>query len=76
MRLTKALAADFFFARPYHSWKHGMNKHANSLYQEYLPKGTDFRRVTDAEIRALQDRLNARPRKVLGYRALAEAMFG
>ena len=76
MRVAKALDADFFFARPYHSWERGLNEHTNGLCREYFPKGTDFRRVTDAEIRTLQDRLNARPRKVLGYRTLAEVMSG
>jgi len=33
----------------------------------YLPKGTDFRKVTDAEVRAVQDRTDARPRRCLGY---------
>ena len=27
-----------------------------------------FRQITDAQVKAVQDRLNARPRKVLGYR--------
>ena len=76
MRVAKALDADFFFARPYHSWERGLNEHTNGLYREYFPKGTVFCQVTDTEIRALQDCLSARPRKVLGYRTPAEAMFG
>ena len=76
MHVARALDADFFFARPYHSWERGLNEHTNGLCREYFPKDTDFRQVTDAEISALQDRLNARPRKVLGYRTPAEAMFG
>ncbi len=45
------------------------------LVRGYLPKGTDLRRVTDAEVRAVQDRLNARPRRVLGYLTPAEAFL-
>ncbi len=65
-RVSEALGAGFFFARPYHSWERGLNEHTNGLVRGYLPKGTDFRKVTDAEVQAVQDRLNARPRKALG----------
>ncbi len=70
--VAEALGAAFFFATPYHSWERGLNEHTNGLVRQYLPKGTDLRAVTDAEVRAVQDRLNARPRRVLGYRTPAE----
>ena len=66
-RVSAALGADFLFARPYHSWERGPTGHTNGLVRGYLPKGTDLRRVTDAEVRAVQDRTDARPRRVLGY---------
>ena len=74
-RVSAALGADFFFARPYHSWERGLNEHTNGLVRGYLPKGTDFRKVADTEVRAVQDRLNARPRKALGYLTPAEAFL-
>ena len=76
MRVAKALAPEFFFTRPNHSRERGLNDHTNDLCQEYFPKGANSPRVTNAEIRTLQDRLNARPRKILRYKTLAEAMFG
>ncbi len=60
-RVPAALGADFLFARPYHSWERGLNEHTNGLVRGYLPKGTDFRKVTDAEVSAVQDRTDARP---------------
>ena len=33
----------------------------------YFPKQTDFRNISDREIRRVQDELNHRPRKTLGY---------
>ena len=66
--VAKALDAGFFFATPYHSRERGPDEHVNGRVREYLPKGTDFRRITDAQVKAVEDRLNARPRKVLGYR--------
>ncbi len=68
------LGAGFHFATPYHSWERGLNERTNGLVRQYLPKGTDLRAVTDAEVRAVQDRLNARPRRALGYRTPAEVL--
>ena len=70
--LSKALDAKFYFARPYHSWERGLNEHTNGLVRQYLPKGTDFRSVTDAEVQAVEDLLNSRPRKALGFRTPEE----
>ena len=75
-RVTKDLDADFYFATPYRSWERGLNEHTNGLVRGSFPKETDFRKVSDEEVRKVQDRLNARPRKVLGYRTPAEVMFG
>ncbi len=72
--VAEALGAAFFFATPCHSWERGLNGHTNGLVRQYLPKGTDFRAVSDAEVRAVQDRLNARPRRALGYRTPAEVL--
>jgi len=75
-RVAQAHDAEFYFARPYHSWERGLNEHTNGLVREYFPKGTDFRLVSDAEVRQVQDRPNARPRKALGYRTPMEALHG
>lgn len=72
-RAAKALGAGFCFAAPHHSWGRGLNEHTNGLVRQYFPKRTDFRRVPDAQVRAVQDGLNARPCRVLGYRIPAEA---
>ncbi len=74
--ISDALGAGFYFATPYHSWERGLNEHTNGLVRQYFPKGTDFRQVTEAQVRAVEDRLNHRPRKVLGYRTPAEVFAG
>lgn len=73
--VAAALSAGFFFATPYHSWERGLNEHTNGLVRQYLPKATDFTGVGDARVRQVQDLLNGRPRRVLGYRTPAE-VFG
>ncbi|MBD7948596.1 IS30 family transposase, partial [Psychrobacter sp. Sa4CVA2] len=44
----------------------GTNENTNGLIREYLPKGCDFRQVTDNEIQDIENKLNNRPRKRLG----------
>ena len=68
VRVAEKLGADFYFAKPYHSWERGLNEHTNGLVQGYLPKDTDFLEVSDEEVQRVQDLFNSRPRKVPGYR--------
>ena len=69
------LNAYCYFAAPYHSWERGLNEHTNGLIRQYLPKSVDFKDVTDDEIQAIEDRLNDRPRKILGYKTPREVMM-
>ena len=57
-----------FFCDPYASWQKGGVENANGLIRRYLPRSTDLATITDAELEAIQERLNNRPRKKLGYR--------
>ena len=66
-KIAKALAAKTYFCRPYHSWEKGLNENTNGLIRQYFPKQTDFCNISDREIRRIQDELNHRPRKTLGY---------
>ena len=66
-KIAKALEAGTYFCRPYHLWEKGLNENANGLIRQYFPKQTDFRNVSNREIRRVQDELNHRPRKTLGY---------
>lgn len=65
--VSKALDTSFYFARPYHSWERGSNENYNRLLRQYLPKGTSFEHITDEQLKAVQDKLNNRERKRLGF---------
>jgi IS30 family transposase len=65
--ISKELEADFYFAHPYHSWERGLNEHTNGLVRQYVPKSTDFDKVSTEDIRKVEDLLNDRPRKVLKF---------
>ena len=63
----------WFFAHPYHSWERGTNENTNGLIRWYFPKGTDFATITDETIKVVEDALNNRPRKRLGWKTPLEA---
>ena len=61
-----------YFAHPYSSHERGANENANGLLREYFPKKTDLNMITEEELQFVEDRLNNRPRKVLGFRTPME----
>ena len=65
--IAQALEADFYFATPYHSWERGVNENYNRLLRQYFPKKTSFDNITDEQLKAVQDKLNSRERKRLGF---------
>ena len=73
--VSSALDIDFYFCDPYSSWQRGLNENTNGLVRRYLPKKTDFTTVSDKEIMMIQNSLNNRPRKSLGYKTPAEVFY-
>jgi transposase, IS30 family len=73
--ISRKLEASFFFATPYHSWERGLNEHTNGLVRQYLPKGTNFDEISDAEIEKIETYLNTRPRKCLGFETPLEVFY-
>ena len=47
----------------------------SGLIREYLPKGCDFRPVSDDEVQAIEDRINNRPRKWLGFKTPNQVFY-
>ena len=66
----------FYFATPYHSWERGTNENTNGLIRQYLPKGSCFKNLTQAECDKIAKELNDRPRERLGFKTPAEVFFG
>ena len=73
--INKSLKADVYFAHPYHSWERGLCENTNGLIRQYFPKGSDFNPIKQKHVQMIMDRLNNRPRKLLGYKTPNEVFF-
>ena len=74
--IAAKLDADVYFARPYRSWERGLSENSNGLLRQYFPKAMELIEVTQEQVQWAVDRLNHRPRKVLGFRTPFEIFFG
>jgi transposase, IS30 family len=74
-QIARALGIPFYFAHPYAAWERGTNENTNGLLRQYFPKSTSFKRVSEAQIEAVMQKLNQRPRKILGFRTPFEVFF-
>jgi IS30 family transposase len=73
--IAAGLQARLYFAHPYSSWERGLNENTNGLVRQYFPKKYEFARISDQGLQQVEDLLNNRPRKTLGYRTPNEVFF-
>lgn len=71
--VTAAIGMRFYFAKTYSSWQRGTNENRNGLVRFYLPRDTNLDRVTHGQIRRVENLINNRPMKCLGYQTPNEA---
>lgn len=65
--ITADTKIPIYFCYPYHSWERGSNENTNGLIRQYLPKGAVHGKITESDIKTIEDKLNNRPRKRLNY---------
>lgn len=73
--ITAATGAKAFFCDPYSSWQKGGVENANKMLRRYLPKGCDLSQFDQEFVDAVCDRLNKKPRKILGYRSAVQLAY-
>ncbi len=77
-RFTVQTGVQVYFCDPKSPWQRGSNENTNGLLRQYLPRRLDFRTLTQANLDAIAQELNERPRQTLEFKtpsqALAEAL--
>ncbi|WP_323030737.1 IS30 family transposase [Brachymonas denitrificans] len=66
--VDQTLGIKTYFADPYCSWQRGSNENFNGLLRQYIPKKRRLETVTEEELTMIENRLNHRPRKRLGFK--------
>jgi len=73
--LEHTLDTKVYFADPHSPWQRGCNENFNGLLRQFFPRARDFSTITVEELQTVQDLLNQRPRKRLGYLTPNEVFF-
>lgn len=74
-KISTILNVPIFFCHPYASWQKGGVENSNLLIRRYIPKGSDISKYSDKDIQNIEWLLNARPRKILGFKTPEEVML-
>jgi IS30 family transposase len=74
-KIAETLNVKVFFANPYSAWERGCNENANGLIRQYLPKSTPLNETSYEEAKIIQEKLNNRPRKKLGFKTPNEVFL-
>jgi len=64
-----------YFCDPYSSWQKGLVEQANGLVRRFLPKNFDQLLLNDNLVEKVQNIINLRPRKSLGFKTPYEVQF-
>jgi IS30 family transposase len=65
---------DTYHCDAYSSWQKGGVENLNGLIRQYIPRGTDLSQISHHQIYVIQEKLNNRPRKGLGFRSPNECL--
>ena len=66
--IEEQLNCKVFFTDPYCAWQKGTNENLNGLLREFYPKGRNLSRVSPSTLKKNLALINARPKKVLGFK--------
>ena len=74
LQITAATGMSVYFCEPHSPWQRGTNENTNGLLRDYFPKGTNLAVHPAQRLQQVQDELNNRPRKTLGWKSPARAL--
>jgi len=75
-QMSRILKAPIFFCHPYHSWEKGQVEKMNQMIRRFIPKGANIAKVSAKKISWIQEILNGKPYKCLGFYTPAEVAAG
>lgn len=70
--VNEVLGTKSYFCAPYRSWEKGTVENTIGLVRRYIPKRTNLAKLTRENLRFIENRLNNRPRKCLGFQTPTE----
>lgn len=73
LQVNARLGTVSYFCEPMHSWEKGSVENAAGLVRRWLPKKTDFAKVSLDQVKKTERWINGLPRKCLGFKTAAEA---
>lgn len=74
-KVDKAVGTETYFCEPGCPEQRGTVENRNRFIRKYLPKGTDFSKVSDYMVQKIQDLHNHRPMKCLDFRTPHEVFY-
>ncbi|MEA1987590.1 MAG: IS30 family transposase [Pseudomonadota bacterium] len=66
-KLNEKIGVEIYFCDPSSPWQKGSNENTNGLYRQYFPRRTELAGFSQADLDVVAEKLNNRPRKVLGF---------
>ncbi len=73
-KVNEELKMQSYFCKPYHAWEKGTVENINGLIRRFFPKGTNFDNITDEQIQYVENWINNRPMKILGFKSPNEKL--
>jgi len=74
--LEESLKTKIYFTHPLCPWERGTVENTIGLLRQFIPKGSDLKDLNDESIKELEQTINSRPRKKLGFKTPMEILTG
>jgi len=74
LEITASTGMSVYFCEPRSPWQRGTNENSNGLLRDYFPKATNLAVHSAERLAQVQEELNNRPRKTLGWKSPAVAL--